>query len=321
MKILWTDQIPSDLLQIAEELLPEGFGLKSLEKVSVKEALKFVADADFLLASGRLSISDQILQNAARLKFIQKLGAGYDNLDLEAIKKFGIRVAVTRGVNAVSVAEHTILLILAVYRKLVYLDRELRNGAWNKWNMRMQCFDLDKKLVGLIGFGAIGKEVAKRLSAFGAEMLYHQRTRLPESDEKKYNVRFAGLDELFKVSDVISIHVPLTPETDGFINRARLQRMKASAILINTSRGKVVDERALYEALSTGSIAGAGLDVFTEEPPGPGNPLFRLANVVVTPHAGSATADTFRRMMKRAFDNIKRVAEGLDPHAEDILVF
>ncbi len=319
-KILWVDTIPKEMENYVASLLPDGFELETLKDQSFAQAAKQITDSDFLLVSGKLKISGDLLKQAGKLKLVQKIGAGYDTLDLDAIKDLGLMAARTSKANADAVAELTILLVLSLYRKLVYLDKRVRQGFWDKWPIRMDSFELAGKTFGIIGLGEIGKEVARRAAAFKCDIIYYQRNQLSEEEESQLKVNYVSLDYLLQNSDVISVHVPLTSSTAGYIGEREFKKMKRSAIIINTSRGGVIDENALYHALVSRSISGAGLDVFTREPTGQDNPLFALENTVVTPHIGGATSDTFTRAIKKSFANIIRVAEGGEPHPEDIIV-
>ncbi|HEY8449595.1 MAG TPA: NAD(P)-dependent oxidoreductase, partial [Bacillota bacterium] len=211
-------------------------------------------------------------------------------------------------------------LMLAVLRQTVRADRMLRTGQWGKWSLRLECFELYGKTVGLVGCGAIGREVARRLAPFGVRLLYAERYRLDPELERELGLSYVDLPTLLSMADVVSLHVPLLEENRHLIDAQALSQMKPTAVLINTSRGGVVDEQALVTALERRAIAGAGLDVFAQEPLPPDHPLLRLDNVVLAPHLGGATVDTFRRTVRKALENIRRFDAGLDPFPEDILI-
>jgi phosphoglycerate dehydrogenase-like enzyme len=213
------------------------------------------------------------------------------------------------------VADHTLLLILSLYRRLLASDQATRKGGWNAPIDGMNTFEMAGKLVGILGFGNIGRKVARRAQGFDATVQYYDRYPLPPERERELKVNRVSLEELFRTSDIITCHAPLTRDTRHVVNREHLAMMKPTAVLINTSRGPVVDEAALLEALQHKRIAGAGLDVFEKEPVDPNNPLLRMENVVVTSHTAGTTWDTWFRRAEFAYQNMKRVWEGEPPQA------
>jgi D-3-phosphoglycerate dehydrogenase len=254
-------------------------------------------------------VPKELLAAAPRLRFIQKLGAGVDRIDLDACRKQGIGLARLHAGNSVPVAEHTILLMLATYRQLPQIDRRTRAGAWNKEDARGEHRHLHGKIVGLVGFGAIGKEVAKRLRGFEVKILYYDPVRASRDVEQSLAVDYADLDTLVRSADIISLHLPLTPQTAGLINTERIRAMKSGAVLINCARGGLVDEAALAVALKEGRLFGAGIDAFANEPP-VGSELLELDNTVVTSHLAGATLDNFSGVIARAVENAKAVLCG-----------
>ena len=245
------------------------------------------------------------LEKAPRLKLVHKMGAGVNTIDVESATRLGIAVANMPGANAPSVAEGTVLLMLAALRRLPVLDRATREGrGWpSDPTLGETVRDIGGCTVGLIGYGNIAKSVEKFVVAMGAHVL-HTSTR----DDGHPGWR--SLPDLLAACDIISLHLPLTDATTGMLDRAALARMKTDAVLVNTSRGAVVDEEALAEALRTGRLAAAGLDVFAVEPIPAGNPLLGLDNVVLTPHVTWYTADTMRRYLEHAVDNCRRLRDG-----------
>lgn len=319
--IVWTDAIPESTLDLLTDLVPDGYELRVLPRADQDTAMNHVADADYLVSSGSVLITGDLLDRAPKARFLQKLGVGTDVLDLDALRARGIPACNTTNVNHTGVAEHVILLMLAALRLLPVVDHRLRTtGAWSKWELRPRCFELAEKTVGLVGFGAIGQAVAQRLRGFNTTVHYYRRNPVDAAREQELGASYRDLDELIATSDIISLSVPLTPETHHLIDAERLGRMRPTAYLINTSRGAVVDEQALVAALDEGRLAGAGLDVFDPEPPSKDNPLLGMDKVVVTPHTGGATTDTFRRTFRKAMDNIQRVDRGEPPHPDDVLV-
>lgn len=252
-------------------------------------------------------LSGSDLRRGARLRLVHKLGAGVNTIDVKTANELGIAVANMPGANAPSAAEGTVLLMLAAMRRLLELDAATRAGrGWpSDSSLGETVRDIGACTVGLVGYGNIARRVEHIVAAMGAEVL-HTSTR----DDGSPGWR--PLPELLAGSDIVSLHLPLTPETEQLIDSAALESMKPNALLINTSRGAIVDEMALVEALSSRRLAAAGLDVFADEPVDPGNPLLRLANVVVTPHVVWYTQDTMRRYLAEAIDNCRRLHDGQD---------
>lgn len=264
-----------------------------------------LADAEVLWHVLR-PLSGDDLRRGPRLRLVHKFGVGINTIDVDTATQRGIAVANMPGANAASVAEGAVMLMLAVLRHLVPLDRATRqlHGWPTDPDLGERCRDIGGATVGLVGFGSIAQRVARIVSAMGAHVL-HTSTR----DDGTPGWR--PLPELLAAADIVSLHVPLTATTEGLIDRAALAQMKPDAVLINTSRGPIVDETALAEALRLGRLAGAGLDVFAVEPVTADNPLLGLDNVVLTPHVSWYTADTMRRYLAAAVDNCRRLRDGL----------
>jgi D-3-phosphoglycerate dehydrogenase len=241
----------------------------------------------------------RVLEATPTLKIIAKHGAGIDSVDLDAATERGIPVVNAGGANADPVAEYTISVMLSLARDIPRLDRELRGGKWEKGTYMGREFRGRK--VGLIGFGQIGRRVATMASALGAQVIVYSRTRKDAIAGVQWET---DLDTLLRTVDILSLHCPLTEETRGLIGKRELALMKPEAILVNTARGPVVDEDALTEALTTGKLAAAGLDVFREEPTSPDNPLLELPNVIVTPHVSAMTQEAMTRMGTSAAQQI-----------------
>jgi phosphoglycerate dehydrogenase-like enzyme len=242
---------------------------------------------------------------APRLRLIQKIGVGVNTIDLEAARSRAIPVCNLPGTNARAVAELTLALMLATIRRVPRFDAELRAGVWNNPTLQDGIGELGGKAVGLVGYGAIPRLLAPVLAALGCHILY--TARAPVADALG---EYRPLQALLAEADVVSLHVPLTSETDRMIDAAALGRMKPNAILVNTARGGLVDQAALTEALRSGRLAAAGLDVFAAEPPDTAAPLFSLPNVVLTPHVAWVTTGTFDRSFALAAENCRRVAAG-----------
>lgn len=254
------------------------------------------------------------LRKAPNLKLVHKLGAGVNTIAVEAATERGIAVANMPGANAPSVAEAAIMLMLATMRRLPALDQATRAGRGWPADPELgdQVRDLGSCTVGLIGYGNVAKRVEQTLRALGATVLHTSTTR----DE--HSTSWASVNEILDKSDIISLHLPLTPETRGMIDAAALAKMKPGAILINTARGEIVDEAALVAALRSGQLAAAGLDVFATEPvtlDEPRNPLLALDNVILSPHVSWYTADTMARYLNAAIRNCRRLADGDKPYS------
>lgn len=255
----------------------------------------------------------EIIEAADRLKVIARHGVGVDNIDVRAATERGILVINTPEANAVSVAEHTITAIGALAKRMLPMDRATRRGDWEVRN-EYQAVDLDGKVLGLVGIGRIGTMVARKAAAaFNMRVIGYDPYVQPEVAASNGITLYTDLDRVFREADVVSLHTPLTPETRGLVNEARLALMKNSAFLINFSRGGVVDEEALYKALKKGLIAGAALDVFEEEPPPPNHPLFELDNVLLSPHSAALTRECVVRMATGAARGVVEVLSGKRP--------
>lgn len=252
----------------------------------------------------------KVFESAYGLLMVARDGVGLNNIDIEAATRCGVVISNAPVVHQ-SVADLAFGLIIAVVRKIVVGDHGMRNGEWTERNKFLSP-DVYGKTLGLIGFGRIARAVAKRANGFDMKVLaydiYPDRNAADMLD-----VKLASLEELLGSSDIISIHTPLTPQSQGIINSETISLMKDGVYLVNTSRGEVIDEAALANALRTGKIAGAGLDVLCGEPPEPGNPLFTLDNVVLTPHVGSDTFDTFSRVFESAVTDILTLFSGSKP--------
>jgi phosphoglycerate dehydrogenase-like enzyme len=247
----------------------------------------------------------EMIAAAPRLRLIQKIGVGVNTIDLDAAKARGIAVCNLPGTNARAVAELTLALMLAVLRRLPRFDAAMRRGEWSDPALQDGIGELGGRTVGLVGYGAIARLLAPVLAALGCRLIYTSRT--PRSDAVG---EWRSLDALLSESDVVSLHLPLTAETETLIDARAFARMRRGAILINTARGGLVDQSALTQALKDGKLAGAGLDVFVHEPHDATEPLFHLPNVVLTPHIGWLTTGTFDRSFALAAENCRRIAAG-----------
>lgn len=307
-------EMPPDILAQARQMKPAGFTLHHLPpSASAAEIAAAIRDAEYLLGFPRF-LPDEAYTDARRLKLVQVLSAGYDYVNIAGARKARIPICSNGGANSVAVAEHAIMLMLAVYRKLVTFHQNVACGRWHQGIPRtVDIFELEGKTVGLVGLGNIGQQVAKRVRAFDARVIYYDTVRRSFQEEQKLGVQYAPLDTLLATADIVSLHVPLNESTRRLINAQALQRMQPKAVLINTCRGEIVDEQALIDALQQGRILGAGLDTQAQEPPDPRNPLLTLPNVTLTPHSAGPTVDSYHKRFRNGYANIERVARGQPP--------
>jgi D-3-phosphoglycerate dehydrogenase len=280
MKILVTDPISPSGLKILKD---SGFIVEERYSLSRDELMDAVKDADALIVRSSTKVTAEIIGSAERLKVIGRAGVGLDNIDTRAARERGIEVFNTPEATSISVAELTMGLILSCARKIPLGDRRIREGKWEK--RKLIGIELYGKKLGVIGMGRIGKEVLKRAKGFDMVLLGYDILKVEYP-----GVRVVDLDTLLVESDFITVHLPLNNDTRNFINRERIFKMKEGAVLINTSRGGIVDEEALYEALVSGRLRAAALDVFSVEPPWESK-LLELDNVVLTPHIGAQTEE------------------------------
>ena len=308
--ILLTNKYEGIPLKIVENTVPAGFSIRFLTEQTQKALLSEVAGADYILAGGRLRITKEVLKNARRLKMIQRSGVGLDALDIKSIEESGIPLYVNQGINAESVAEHTLLLILACLRKLPAINKNTKDGIWKKQEQGVQTSELKGKTVGIIGMGNIARTLIGFLKPFGVNILYSNLVRLPSEFEADNNMCFVDNEELLAGSDIVTVHCALTPESENLINANTLEKMKDGAILVNTARGRIVEPYALADALEKGKLSYAALDVHVTEPIPEDYPLKNIENVILTPHIAGVTADSFRTMMHDAFRNIDCFEKG-----------
>ncbi|CAA9399106.1 MAG: Glyoxylate reductase / Glyoxylate reductase / Hydroxypyruvate reductase [uncultured Rubrobacteraceae bacterium] len=309
-KILVTREIPAAGLRPLQE-----FDLTVLSEAppARDELLEAARGAAGVLSNVTEGIDAEFMDAAGKnLKVVANMAVGYDNVDVEAAKKRGLVVTNTPGVLDETTADTAFMLLLAAARRLGESERTLRAGNWKWWGPKLFVgVDVWGKKLGIVGMGRIGQAVARRGRGFGMEILYHNRSRNQDA-EKELDARYADLDELLRVADFVSIHTPLTDETQRLIGAEELDKMKPTAVLVNTSRGPVVDEEALADALAGQHIFAAGLDVYENEPQVHPK-LLRLENAVLAPHIGSGSAGTRDRMAVLAAENIVAVLSGEGP--------
>jgi phosphoglycerate dehydrogenase-like enzyme len=311
-KILFAPKQSDAVLEIARSLTPAGFELL-IADIGTPEFYAAASQAEYYLGLAR-QMGGEFFRSAPNMKLVQLLSAGYDRVDIEAARKAKVPVSNNGGANAIAVAEHTIMLILAVLKRVVRFHNDVVAGKWRVGGFDDQrVYELSRKTLGIVGLGNIGKKVARRAAAFDMVVQYYDIARLTEAEEDALGVRFVLLPELLRTSDVVSLHVPLDDSTRHLLGAREFAQMKPGAILINTCRGPVVDEAALHAALKSGQVAGAGLDVLVEEPPAANHALFSLPNVTLTPHSAGPTWENWTARFRNGFDNIQRVAAGRAP--------
>uniref|UniRef100_A0A915L8D5 Glyoxylate reductase/hydroxypyruvate reductase n=1 Tax=Romanomermis culicivorax TaxID=13658 RepID=A0A915L8D5_ROMCU len=298
-----------DLPREAIDMLKKNYDFRiyeHTERIQREVLLKEVADADALLCFPRDSIDEELLQHAPKLKVISTYSVGYEHIDVEACKHRNIFLGHTPNVLTEATAELAIGLLICTSRRIIEANKAVYNGAWTEWKIFWLCGPgIAGSTVGILGMGRIGSSIAKKINAFSPHrIVYHNRRRIAEALENSLNANYVSLEELFKISDFLIISCQLSPETKHIVNKETLSKMKKTAILINISRGLVVDQDALYDALKNRQILAAGLDVTTPEPLPSGHKLLSLDNIVLLPHIGSATTEARTHMGILAAENI-----------------
>lgn len=297
--------------EVVRQMCPQGFDLVITDPARPEWA-EVIGSADYLVGFVDMLVKDALYKSAPKLRLVQVLSAGYDKADLDAARRAKVPLCNNGGANSTAVSEHALLLMLGASRQLVKQHKNVAAGLW-RGNSTPRLHELRDRVLGIVGLGTIGKKVARLAQAFGMTVHYYDIARLPEDREDALGVRFRLYRELLRTSDIVSLHVPLNASTQGLLGAEELALMKDGAILVNTSRGPVVDERALYQALVDGKLYGAGLDVFEEEPPPADNPLFNLDNVILTAHMAGPTQESNIGRLRNAFDNVQRMERGEAP--------
>lgn len=280
-----------------------------------KLLLSKIKGKDGLICYPYDSINADVINAGTRLKAISTYSVGYDHIDIKTAASRGITIGYTPEVLTRATADMTMALILSIFRRIPEGDKLIRNNKWSTIYGPYEFLgtDLYQKTLGIFGMGRIGKAVAERAAGFEMNVIYHNRTRLPSKEEKKLGAKYVSLDNLFRTSDVVSIHSPHTPQTHEIVNLKLLRKMKKTSFLINTARGKIINEKDLGIALKKKIIAGAGLDVFQREPINSKHPLVKSPNLVLTPHSGSATVETRKKMAELAVKNLILALSGRKP--------
>jgi phosphoglycerate dehydrogenase-like enzyme len=316
LQVAILDNVHPEIRRLITAIAPRDWSLSFLAALDPEQRKAALREAEIMFIIGA-GVDAALLAAAPSLRFVQKLGAGMDKIDLEACKGRGVAVARLNAGNAVPVAEHTVMLMLAALRRLPYFDRRTRERDWLKEEGRGVQRQLAGKQVGLVGFGAIGREVAKRLQGFDVSLAYYDP--FPAAVDAGLAITRYELDALLRTSDVVSLHLPLLPETRNLLSRERLALLKPGATLINCARGGLIDEAALADALDAGLLHAAGLDTFSTEPPG-ASPLFGRDDVVVTPHLAGATYDNFEIVFRRGMENVALFLAGAPLSPAEIVV-
>ena len=310
-KILHTAHYTGTPWEILRSVVPDGFTVETLEEPNYGCLLHQCVDADYLLVSGRLPVDEGVLSAAKHLKMMQRTGVGTEMLDIEAIKRHNIPVYVNAGVNARSVAEHTITLILACLKRLPQINQQVHNGVWKKQQTGVTTHELYGKTVALVGMGNIGRLVARMLQSFEAKVIYTDVVRQPADNEQRLGLTYYNnFEAMLSEADILSFHCPLVKENMEILNGRTLSMMKKGAIVVNTARGKLINPDDLYDALVFGQLSAAALDTHYEEPIKEGYKLTELDNVILTPHIGGLSYEAFQFMMVGAMENIKAFEKG-----------
>ena len=300
-----------EMYNLIREVMPQGYELVTLETDEDEERYQKIQNCEVAIVAAK-PISSSTIRAAGALRLVHHQGVGYhDTVDTKSLLERGIQLALTPAGTTIGVAEHTVLLALAAAKRLTFADSELRQGRWHINSLRPVSLELHGKTVGYIGFGMIGQATAERFNVFGTRGLYYDPYATEDSErDARLSVEPVSLEQLLHNSDVVSIHTPLTENTRHLISFDQFEMMKSTAILINTARGPIVSEEALYKALSSGQILAAGMDVFETEPVHPDNPLCSLDNIVMTPHISAGTVDALKGKMRSLFDNVERFFRG-----------
>lgn len=309
--VYWSHGTP-ELYALLRHLCPAGLELLTLATGDEAERLALAAEADAVVVAAT-RFTDAHLAAARRLRLVQHQGVGWqDTVAWQGLGPRGITLATTPEGTTGPVAEMAVLLALAALRRLPFADAELRRGQWHVNALRPVSRSLAGRVVGYVGFGRIGQAAAERFAAFGTTGLYFdpEAALAPEQEARLGVRRVAGLDELLAAAEIVSLHLPVTAATRNILNAAAIARMRPGAVLVNTARGGLVDEAALAQALRSGHLLAAGLDVFEQEPPAANHPLLGLPNVVLTPHISAGTRDAFEEKLSAALGNVEAFFTG-----------
>ena len=296
--------------RVVAEVQPPEFDVVFLDLADVGEIKSILPQADFLVC---LKLSTAQAKLLTRCKLVIHNGVGYDAVDATTLQEMGIPLAITPAMTPEGVAEHTLMLILALSKQLPAVRESMQQGVWNMFGWREGSHTLFGKTLGIVGLGRIGKRVAHLASAFGCRVLYNDILEMPRALEEMYDLERMGFAEINGRSQILTVHVPLTPLTKGMFGKTEFAKMPKGAIFINTSRGQTYDLDALYEAVASGHLSGAGIDVYEPEPPDLTHSIFQLPNVICTPHIASGTVERQYAINRAQFENCMRVLNGRIP--------
>jgi D-3-phosphoglycerate dehydrogenase len=317
-KVLVSDPIAKEGIARLKAAAEGGAALEVEVKTGLPkdELLKIIADYDGLIVRSETKVTAEVIQAATNLKVVARAGVGVDNIDVEAATQRGVIVVNTPSGNTIAACEQAFLLMMTIARKVVEANNSLKGGKWER--KQFMGVELSEKTLGIVGLGRIGTEFARRAQSFGMKTLAYDPYVLPAYAEKQ-GIEMVDLPEIYRQADFITVHSPLLPETHHMINRAAFEQMKSGVRIINAARGGIIDEEALLEALSSGKVAAAGLDVFEQEPPPPDYPLLHHPNVVVTPHLGASTQEAQIKVAVDAAESVVAALNGeLVPNAVNL---
>ena len=303
-KILYFEKVLPENREILEANIPEGYEMAYMEELNEAEQAKALAEGEFMMLIFKKATED-VIRSVPKLRHVQRTGIGFETVDIKTCNELGITVSNLPLGNATAVAEHAAMLPLVIYRHVLSIDRRMRNGEWPAMDYRTNSYEMDGKVHGFIGMGNIARLTAERSRPFGTKLIYYDIVRRPKEEEERLGLTYVdSMDEVLKQADIVSIHLHLNDETRGIIGKREIGLMKKGAILVNISRGGLVDEQALYEAIKSGHLFGAGIDTWATEPNIKDNPLMTLENVVCTCHSAAGTIDTFKKQILACFENI-----------------
>lgn len=311
IKVVSMDLAAPDVYDIIRRTMPPEFELVTLETGTLEDRVAKVKGCEYIITAVG-AVPTQVIETADKLRMIQHQGVGVDKTDIEAATRRGIEVCITPEGTTIGVAEHIVLLILAVYKNLRSVVEQMNQGGFPMWTLRGRSHEIYGKTAGFVGFGRIARAAAKRLRAFEADIVFYDAyAEVSDAEMAELGAkRVDSLDALLAVADIVSINTPATPETRGMVDAAFFARMKPSAVFINTARGDLVNEQDFFAAMKNGVIAGAGIDVFPKEPLSADNEYVKLPNVILTPHISAGTVDALRCKIQHAFANIQRYIKG-----------
>lgn len=315
-KLYITRKVPEKILEPFQQDFTISMWKYEEEPVPREVLLKEISDAHGVLCMLSETMDQEVFNTGSSLQVVANLAVGYDNIDLHAAREAGVVVTNTPGVLTESTADLAFSLLLATARRIVEANQYIKEDKWKQWSPYLLAgMDVHNKTIGIVGMGRIGEAIARRAQGFGMEILYHNRSRKVES-EKQIGATYVDYATLLNKADFVVSVVPATPQTNQMFNKEAFQKMKRSSIFLNISRGSVVNENALVEALETGEISAAGLDVFAEEPIRSDHPLLNKTNVICLPHIGSASTETRSSMLQLCLKNISGVINGTGPITE-----